>query len=182
MSHSRGNGTPRSDASTRTRSCRSAAPSTAQNRTTASPFQAETPTSPRNVPASPRTRTAVSSSAGTTSTVAIAMPPRRPRAARACPRSRHRAAMASAWTSAPFRRTRQRSSKRPSPTVSPIPERPNTSASASSSRASSARSISIERSSRARSNRMVSCGSQASTPPAPTASFTSMVASGSRVR
>src|SRR5215471_12094136 len=47
LSHSRGNGAPRTAASTATRSWRSASPSAAQSRAAASPFQAETPTSPR---------------------------------------------------------------------------------------------------------------------------------------
>src|SRR5262245_57058472 len=75
LSQSRGNGAPRSAVSTATRSCRSAAPSAAHNRATANPFQAETPTSPRKRSASTPTLAAVSSSAGTASTVATAMPP-----------------------------------------------------------------------------------------------------------
>src|SRR5262244_3533139 len=182
LSHSRGNDAPRTAASTATRSWRSASPSAAQNRTTASPFQAETPTSPRKRSPSARTTAAVPSSPGTTSTVATAMPPLatagRASLAATAPSSRK----ASAWMSRPPRRRRQRSRRKLSCTVSPMPERPNTIASANTSRASSARSTSIVRLSRARSNRIVSCGSQASEPPAATSSFTSIVASGASVR
>ena len=58
-----------------------------------------------------------------------------------------------------------------------MPERPNTIASARNRRASGASDTSIVRDSRARSNRIVSCGSQASVAPAATSSFTSMVES-----
>src|SRR5262245_7295749 len=75
FSHSRGNGAARTAASTARRSCRSASPSGAQRRTTISPFQAETPASPRHRSPSARTPAAVASSPGTTNTVATAMPP-----------------------------------------------------------------------------------------------------------
>ena len=55
LSQRRGSGAVRSAARTRRRSWRSAAPSAAHNRAMARPFQAETPTSPRNCPSSART-------------------------------------------------------------------------------------------------------------------------------
>src|SRR5262249_13109741 len=75
FSHSRGSGAPRTAASTARRSCRNALPSAAQSRTTASPFQAEAPTSARNRPPSARTQATVDSSPGTHTTVATATPP-----------------------------------------------------------------------------------------------------------
>src|SRR5215470_2440555 len=72
---SRGNVAPRNAVSTSTRSCRNTAPSPAQSRTSASPFQADTPTSPRYLSPSARTTAATVSSPGETSTVASAIPP-----------------------------------------------------------------------------------------------------------
>src|SRR5438034_1460340 len=90
--------------------------------------------------------------------------------------------MASACTSRPSRRSRQRSKRNPSLTASPMPPRPKTIASASNSCASAARSMSIARLRRARANRIVSCGSQARRAPAPRQSLTSIAAAGSSVR
>ena len=90
------------------------------------------------------------------------------RARRAFRRSAPSSRTLSANTSRPARRTRQRSAKQPLLIASPMAARPNTTASAISSEAPSARSTSMRRDSRARSNRMVSCGSQASRAPSPT--------------
>src|SRR5262249_40722981 len=112
LSHSRGNGAPRTATSTATRSRRSASPSAAQSRTTASPFQAETPTSPRRWSPSARTPAAVPSSPGTTSTVATAMPPLVTAGCASLAATAPSSRMASAWMSRPPRRTRQRSNRK----------------------------------------------------------------------
>src|ERR1700747_2987575 len=182
LSHSRGNGAPRTAASTATRSWRSASPSAAHSRTAASPFQAETPTSPRKRSPSARTPAAVPSSPGTTRTGATAVPPLATAGCASLDATAPSSRKASACMSSPPRRRRHRSNRKLSCTTSPMPERPNTIASASTSRASSARSTSIDRLSRARSNRIVSGASQESEPPAATSSFTSILASGASVR
>ena len=84
----------------------------------------------------------------------------------------------SANISLPARRTRQRSVKKPCCIASPMAARPNTTASAISSDALSASSTSMRRARRARSNKMVSCGSQASCAPSPSSSLTSISAFG----
>ena len=68
----------------------------------------------------------------------------------------------------PVRLTRQRSAKSARSMRSPMARRPNTVASTTSASASAARSISIVRRNAELSNTIVSCGSQASRPPAPT--------------
>src|SRR5690242_18448773 len=172
---SRGTGVP-SAASSATRSRRSVMPSRATSRATAMPFQAEMAVSP--LKSSARTLASVASSPGAIKTVASAMPPLAAAGAASLPAMAPSSRTLSANSNRPPRRTRQRSLQCPSSIASPMAARPNSTASAISSDAPAARSTSMRRDSRAWSNRIVSCGSQASRPPAATDSATFMTASG----
>ena len=121
-----------------------AAPSLAQKRATASPFQAETPTSPTEIVsararARPPASVARHSEHGRDGDAAAGHGAARASVRAIAPSSR----TVSANTSRPSRRTRQRSVNAPCSTVSPIAERPNTTASASSRRAS-AREVDVD--------------------------------------
>src|SRR6476646_3767176 len=172
---SRGTDVP-SAASSASRSRRNVMPSRATSRATAMPFQAEMAASPLN--STTRKAASVPSSPGAIKTVASAMPPLAAAGAASLPATAPSSRTLSANSSRPPRRTRQWSLQWPSCIASPMAARPNSTASAISSDAPAASSTSMRRDSRARSNKIVSCGSQASRPPAATDNATFMTASG----